>query len=85
MAIMIRAELETRNFIFEVYGETEEHCVDLLKEAWKEHAKHYDMPDSEIPQDFIDDLTFAEIEVGMVMRDGHVIYDEPQTSKGPSL
>ena len=38
---MIKARLETRNFMFEAYGSTKEEALACLINGWKNHCKDY--------------------------------------------
>lgn len=41
MATFYHAHLQTANFEFDVYGETEAHAAELMRDAWNAHASEY--------------------------------------------
>jgi hypothetical protein len=40
---MIFAQYETRNFEFKAFAENEEQAEELLKQAWREHCKEFEL------------------------------------------
>jgi hypothetical protein len=63
-----KATLDTRNFSFECFSETQEHAKELIEKTLLEHFKDY--PDQlDRVAHFIDDVQFQEIELGKGYRD----------------
>lgn len=76
---MILATVETPNFTFQALGDTKGHATDLLLKAWKVHVRQYGGPanvDTRMMRELVDgdEVTFTEIQVGTVTRDGETIY-----------
>ena len=65
------ATLETRHFSFMAAGNTEEHVRDVLRLAWKKHARETGA--TYTADEMIDDARIQRIEAGSCLRDGEQI------------
>lgn len=65
--------LSTPNFTFDAFGTSESNVKNLLKKAWKQHAKQTGAAADYI--DFKDEVQVQEVEAGLVLRDGNALID----------
>lgn len=71
---MFFARIETRNFEFMAFGETEEEARAALATGWENHCLDYGgVPDPEYLVDYADDIGIGEFEVGDCIRDYEVL------------
>ena len=71
---MYRANLETRNFSFDAYGDTEINAKTAMARAISEHAGQYGLNEAKFWDDVSDDIQITEIHSGSAYRDGqHLI------------
>lgn len=69
---LCKATLETRNFCFEAYGDTDEQARRALISGLRDHGFRYHVG-SDWWQAIADEITYDDIELGVAYRDGEKI------------
>ena len=76
---MFRANLETRHFSFEAFGESEEHARATMAELWANHCIQYEQANNF--DEFEDGVNVMEFRLGRGYRDGsHVAVEDKVTA-----
>jgi len=70
--ILIRVEVQTRNFDFFAYGKTKKEAKEVLKKVWEKHVEQYGGSESVTmtTKEFLTDLQYYMVEAGAGFRDG---------------
>lgn len=74
MDTIVQALFETPNWVFEAYGSTDTTALQHLRKAWKKHAEQTDAEHDYLERN-ITEVQFTVIDVGLVFRDGQLLYD----------
>lgn len=71
--MMVLAHFETPNFDFHALAGSDREARQLLREAWQVHAREYEA-DPDYFDRYVDDVRYAVIEPGEVLRDFGLIF-----------
>ena len=75
---MIIAEIDTRNFSFQVVANNEQQAKNLWERAWKQHCTQYDEADPDVWESLWDGgINLIPLVCGTVLRDHTIMFTDP--------